>query len=547
MDNLPQDDQFMILLHKKIMNKTGSARRRAKKYYMDQYRKTGVIPKPLLLAGKGIMEGRKCSGRKQVLSAEVKNRFVQMVKASSDRLDPGFIFITQKSRTIKNYRHWLQEEFGKDISYDALARYAKEKNLVVYLNRPDFEEQVCSSYAFADEPVFDLVQIDGCVLKYLKIRGENGTWQKPRVIQFYDTGSRYLFVLDAFFSESSLNAVDIFTQFLLSTAFPQKQIRLRPDNAGGFLNLKRSIHALNIDHSIPDGFYLKADFARTKKPKDKVHLESSHRSLHNFEIRIIKAFENRIAKTEAGYLFKNGKKQKIMVTYLDITLKELRDSGMLEAYRKQHNETNHFFSVNGKTQCWIPTQKMETYMAHVDKISFSIQDVKGLMQYGFKKIPATVSTEGSLTYSNRKYVVVDGAERFSRHKSTKVRISAVNDKLLIFEYKDDGILLGEAICQQPFEKKHKGPGIKLKANEVERIIQFLSENNMVVDRKMIIEKHRQGLTLAMAKTVYQRNITRYDKYLLKLRQPPKITGTALFNAFILDCSKQLRKTVYGAK
>jgi hypothetical protein len=46
-DRLPLDQQFVILLHKKIMNKTGSAKRRAKKYYTDQYRKTGIIPQPL--------------------------------------------------------------------------------------------------------------------------------------------------------------------------------------------------------------------------------------------------------------------------------------------------------------------------------------------------------------------------------------------------------------------------------------------------------------------------------------------------------------------
>jgi len=100
---MAQDEQFLVLLHKKIMNKTGSAKRRAKKYYMDQYRKTGVIPKPLLLAGQGVMEGRKCSGRKQVLCEAVKSRFVEMVKASSEISDPGFIFITQQARTIKNY------------------------------------------------------------------------------------------------------------------------------------------------------------------------------------------------------------------------------------------------------------------------------------------------------------------------------------------------------------------------------------------------------------------------------------------------------------
>jgi len=52
MNTLPQDDPFTILLHKKIMNKTGSAKRRAKKYYVDQYRKSGIIPKALFLAGR---------------------------------------------------------------------------------------------------------------------------------------------------------------------------------------------------------------------------------------------------------------------------------------------------------------------------------------------------------------------------------------------------------------------------------------------------------------------------------------------------------------
>ena len=87
------DDQFVILLHKKIMDKKGSAKRRAKKYYMDQYKKTGVIPKPLLLAGRGIMEGRKCSGRKAALSDDVKRRFIEIFKASCDPEDPSFIFI----------------------------------------------------------------------------------------------------------------------------------------------------------------------------------------------------------------------------------------------------------------------------------------------------------------------------------------------------------------------------------------------------------------------------------------------------------------------
>ena len=68
MDRLSQDERFTVLLHKKIMNKSGAAKRRAKKYYKDQYKKSGLIPKPLLLAEKGILEGRKCSGRRRARS-----------------------------------------------------------------------------------------------------------------------------------------------------------------------------------------------------------------------------------------------------------------------------------------------------------------------------------------------------------------------------------------------------------------------------------------------------------------------------------------------
>ena len=311
--NLTLDDRFHLLLHKKIMNKRGSAKRRSKKYYKDQYKKTGIIPGPLLLVEKGIMEGRKCSGRPRSVDEQTKKRFVEMIIASCDPSNQGFIFITQKARTIKNYHHWLEKELNRPISLNALRRCVKRENLKLYLNKPDFEDDVSVNYSFKPEPVFSLIQMDGCKFRYFKIRNDNGHWQKPQVIEFYDTGSRHMFTLDAYFSESSLNSVDLFTQFLLSTPFPQKKIRIRPDNAKGFLNLKRAINAMNLKQSIPDGFYMESDFSRIHAPKDKAHLESSHRSLHNFEIRIIKAFENRIKKTIPGYIFSHGKKEKITV------------------------------------------------------------------------------------------------------------------------------------------------------------------------------------------------------------------------------------------
>ena len=546
-DHLPLDDQFVILLHKKIMNKTGGAKRRAKKYYTDQYRKTGIIPKPLLLAGKGIMEGRKCSGRPLVLTDQIKKRFVDMVKASSDHLDNRFIFITRKGRTIKNYHAWLEEEFNQKISLPALRRCVRGKKLKVYLDKPDFDEEEDLSFCFKDEPVFDLIQVDGCKFRYFKIRHKDNTWRKPQVIEFYDTGSRLMFVLESYFSESSQNSVDIFSRFLLSTSFPEKKIRIRPDNAKGFLNLKRPINELNIKYSLPNGFYLQPDFSRINAPKDKVHLESSHRSLHNFEMRIIKYFENRITRTEPGYIYRNGKKEKITVTYLDIDLEQLRKSGLLESYRREHNEQKHYFSSDGEISAWVPAEKFDAGFSKNKLLTFVPDDVRHFMKYGFDKIKATVSKKGIITFNNQTYLVAVGAENFSRHKSTKVYISDFSDKLFIFEYKDDGILLGEALCRKPFNKPAKQQPT-LESNEVELIIAYLEEQKMVADRTLLIKIHHQGLTLGVAKSIYTHNKDRYISYSSKLRQPEKITGKALFNAFMLDCERQLlnNRIVYYA-
>jgi hypothetical protein len=539
---LPLDDQFARLLHIKLINKTGACKRQAKKYYTDIYKRSGIIPKPLRLAAQGIMEGRKCSGRPRVLEHKVIKRFVQMVKASSDPDDAAFIFITRRARTIKNYHKWLEEEFGQKISLAALRRCVKEENLKIYLLKPDFEQEPNLSTYFNPEDIFDLIQIDGCVFSYLKIRDPRGEWKKPQVIEFYDTGSRYMFILDLYFSESSKNSVDLFSKFLLSTPFPEKKIRLRPDQAKGFLNLKRVIHELNIKFSMPQGFFMKPDFSRSRAPKDKVHLESSHRSLHNFEIRIIKKFEDKIVKTKAGYIFKNGKKEQITVTYLDIDLEQLKKSGLVEVYRKEHNMNTHYFSVEGKTTSWVPQQRLDRFLSAIRTIEFTPADVQGFMKYGFDKIAATVSTQATITYKNHKYYVALGAEKFSRHRSTKVQISDVNEKLLIFDAKNDGIFLGEALPLKATKKAKNKSEPKLPANEVEQIAQFLESTGMRVDIASLIESCRQGLTLAIAKSICERNKARYDNYCLKLKHSKQKSAIALFNAFIIDYQRHQPKT-----
>lgn len=362
-----------------------------------------------------------------------------------------------------------------------------------------------------------------------------------------------MFVLDAYFSESSLNSVDLFTQFLgltfrlLSTPFPQKKIRIRPDNAKGFLNLKRAINAMNLKHSIPGGFYMESDFSRIHAPKDKAHLESSHRSLHNFEIRIIKVFENRIKKTIPGFIFSHGKKEKITVTCLDISLHDLKASPLMEEYRHEHNSTRHYFSEEGKVSAWIPdnlkvTRKKFTkfFSTGIDTLTFSSGQVKEYMKYGFKKTKATVSKKKTIRFDNQDYYVTLGVELFSSHKSTPVQISKYNDKLFIFEPKDNGVLLGEALAKKPFEKPIQSSAA-LEANELDRIITFLERHSMVIDRPILIEAYHKGLSLDLTQQIFNHNQKRYLAYSKKMRQPENRKGLALFNAFMLDCQKHQRR------
>ena len=540
MDDLTLDERFYLLLHKKIMHKKGSAKRRSKKYYLDKYKKSGIIPTPLLLVEKGIMEGRKASGRPRSIDEQTKRRFIEMVKASSDPSSRDFIFITRKARTIKNYHAFLELELGKSISLSALRRCAKRENLTFYLEKEDFEDDVAVKHAFAPEPVFALIQMDGCRFRYLKIKDEKGNFQHPRVIELFDTGCRYMFALQAYFTESSANAVDLFTRFLLSTPFPLQKIRIRPDNAKGFLNLKRVIHALNLAYATPGEFYMEPDFSRPSSPKDKAHLESSHQGLHNFEIRMIKAFEDRIVKTVPSCTLHRGKKEKITITLLDITLDDLNDSPLIKQYCNEHNRRKHYFNENAEIRAWVPSQKLDDFLSSQNhSLTFTPDQIIEYMKYGFRKIKATVSSKRIIRHDKRDYYVTAGAEKFSRYKSTPVHISGFKDKLFIFEPKEDGILIGEALALKPFERPLASSLPHIQPDELDRIILLLSKHKMVVDRQALIEVYHRGITLSKAIRILHHNQARYTDYLKKMRQPEVVKGAALFNAFMLDCRKAL--------
>ena len=541
--HLTLDEQFSVLLHKKIMHKSPDNQRQAKSYYKKQYQKTGIIPKPLLLAGQGLLEGRKCSGRSRVLSTAVVKRFKEMVVASCDEKDSRFIFISQKARKIKTFHHWLEEEFQQTIPLSALYQLSKRENLAQYLLKSDFESDENQSTYFNPVPVFDLIQVDGCTCQLFKIKDSQGQWKKPLVIEFYDTGSRYLFTLDFYFSESNENAIRQFRHFLLSSPFPKKNIRLRPDNAKAFLNLKRPFRELNQLYSeSKQGFFLQPDFAALKAPKHKVHLESSHRILHNFEAQIIKHFAHKIESIKAGYLFVGNKKIKVKITHLDISIDELRDSAIIETYLKRYNETSHHFSHQGETQKWIPKQRLNEYMENETTFNFEPQTLEKIMRYGLDKVKAKVLKDGTITYKKRQYYVTTGRSQFSSHQSTSVKIALDEKALHIFEDKADGIIIAKAVeksasyipskVRQSTQRHHQ-------AHQFDLIKAFLQSEDMSVTS--LLEKQiANGLTLPVTRQIVEQHHERYTQYGKKINHTDQTRKSALFNAFIFDCERYYR-------
>ena len=541
--SMPLDDQFNILLHKKLLGKTGGSKRSAKKYYKDKYKKTGIIPEPLLLVKKNIFEGRKASGRKSSLSKKVMKRFTEMVIASSDTEDSKFIFVTQKARKISTFHNFLEEEFEQKIQISALRRFAKRTNLAYYLKKDDFSDDTIEQYYFDPVPVFDLIQVDGCTFRYLKIKDEKGDWKKPKVIECYDTGSRYMLVLDAYFSESNENSVNLFSQFLLSMPFPDKPIRFRPDQAKGFINLERPINELNSKYSImPDHFILKPDFSRAYRPKDKVHLESSHRTLHNFEIIIIKRFAHKIWKTEPIYDYSGNKKKKITITYLDITIEDLRQSGLLEQYKRRHNENAHYFSEKGRVSRFVPQDRFSSYMSKTAAIEFDPNHIKGFMRYGFDKVKAKVGKDKKIRFNKQEYYVADCTHKFSTYESTSVKVSDINNKLLIFEAKKNGVFLGEALPLQVKTKPQselKKTNKSIEKNEVERLSGYLESKGMSVNPTTLIEEYNKGLTFKIAIEIYESNNQKYNQFASIIKDKGKV-GLASFNALIMDFERYQR-------
>jgi hypothetical protein len=545
LDSISIDLRFEILLHRKTCGKSTSQRTSMRKYYRDLYKKTGIIPD-----GLHYVEGRKASGRKRVLSKDVEKRFIEMVKNSATDDINAHGFITKNLRTVVNFHRKLQEEFGP-IPLDALYRLVKKRGLKKYLEKPDYgddkQDKILGS--FHSLAVFEMIQMDGCEFKYIEIKDDNGGWQRPCVIEIMDTGSRYMLAMDTYFSESNENSVDIFTQFLRSTQFPQKTINIRPDRAKGFLNLKRPIHELNREYSFPGKFYFSEDFARANKAKDKPHLESSHRRLHGFEDFIMdKLPHEKLTERVPGVKIKNrsGKIEIVTISRFDITNDELRNSGIIKRYMKEHNERRRMFSESGRQKSWEPKEKFETYLRSVETFKFQEVDIEDCLKYGFRKDKATVAPDGRIRFRNCDYKVVIG-DFYGGTKRVKVKVSQYQNKLYIFEPAENGVGIGEAIRIDELvqaERMTKFKKKKLKTNEFEQLVAYLQQQGMTLKKtqlERLTEIYKRGLNADISRKIIKQNQKTYDSY-LKTRQFGNLqVGIILFNLFVTHFTEYEKK------
>lgn len=532
-DNPGSGDDFEALLFRKLIGKTPSTASSLRSYYRKLYQKTGEIP-PALVVG----DGRRFAGKKSTLDKAIQNRFIDMVAKASDATDI-FNYYTQDQRKVTVFHENLEREFGRSIAINQLYSLVRSCNLRRYLELPDDEiaKQKMPGF-FKAEPVGSLVQMDGVEADYLEIMAD-GRWRKPIWIELMDLGSRKLLAMHAYLSESNEHSVDIFMRFLRGNNFAQREMRIRPDQAGGFRNLKRPIKELNNRYAYPGGFAFIDDFARAGTPKDKAHLESSHRNAHkSLERGIINHF-SLLGKIDSQY-----KKQKktgnnlktVTVTRLSIGLDELNGCGMTEAYMHRHNSKVHRFSEDGTQRSWAPNDRWTEYLTSYQTFEFKPEDIELCRVYGYTKAAATINKEGTITYQKRKYYVAN-TDLWSRASSTKVKVSLIDDRLAFFKDSDEGVLLGYAdALQAPVKSeklvdKEKAKVVKIHTdNEFFSMVTELKRVGMLVDEAKLRQMVADGLTFEMASQLLLDNSERYGS------RP----GTLVpFNLFSSDVKKLL--------
>lgn len=504
---MPLAEWFEIVLLRKLNHiDNANSRKSLASLYRKHFKKTGEIHPAVLIFGKAA----KLSGRKSTLEQPIIERFLEMVHGSVDKSNPK-TFQTHSTRKVTGFHFELEREFKCEIAIQKLYSLVKKHKLQGIFEKRDDEQEVKAASFFPAEPVGRTIQMDGVTSDYFEIN-INGKWMKPTFIEFFDLGSRKLLAMHAYLSESSENSVDIWNRFLRENKFAHKEMLIRPDNAKGFLNLQRPLKEMNNRYARPKGFSFIDDFARAGTPKDKAHLESSHRRFHTFEQRFINHFKDAIVEQKEAMKKVGNQMRTVTVTRLDITLQQLNDSGLIEEYMAFHNAKPHRFTEDGKQKRWIPNDRWDKYLAENETFEFNESDFEINRIYGYPKAAATISKVGLITYQGTKFEVTESV-LFSRQNSTKVKISNIgNGKLAVFVDAKDGVYLGEALALKA--PKASKVVVDLIEEKRERAIQGgtfkaikdrLEECGVMINEGVINKFIDDGLTVEINEMVLQAN------------------------------------------
>ncbi|KJU82515.1 transposase/integrase [Candidatus Magnetobacterium bavaricum] len=441
-------------------------------------------------------------------------------------------FITKRLRKINNYQELIEKELDIKIGFQKLYRLIKKERLDVYINKPDYESNYKAKeegHYFKTEGVYDLILLDGCSFDYIEIKHKD-KWIKPVVIYFLDAASRYIMAIGVYPSESNESAADVFCKFLSDNVFPYKTIKIRPDNAKAFLNLKRPMHEINKIYSLPNAFMFVDDFSRPGKPLDKVYIESIHRKLHNYEQSIINKYSDKIAEKVKGTKFIGSNHEDVTITRINISIDELNASSVLRKYQIIHNVTYHRCTFENTFLKIQPAKVINNYIKSNITFNISKEDIDEMHRYSYQKEKVSI-IKGRIQYKNMRYFVTD-----IMFKDMKARATAVNDKLLLFEDKDDGLYICDALPLKEYtntDKVKQKIDNKIKKNETELIIDLFIEYSFTYNTEKLLHLMNEGLTYNIAKDILSKNQIRYLAY---------NKGFIKFNLFITDFITYMKNT-----
>lgn len=519
-------DDFETLLHRKLQGKDKDKQRTLRHYYRKKYAESGVIPEALE-DRHSIRDGRIVAGRKSQLDPAIAQRFIDMVKCSNDKSDPKN-YHTAAHCKVTIFHRELEYELKQTIPIQSLYTLVRKHGLSPYFERIDDNETPAKAPKFIlSVPVGESLLLDGVGADYFTVNRDGKPFY-PWWINFMDYGSRRIQAIHAYYSESNEASVDILNRYLIENRHAHAVVKMRPDNAKGFLNLKRCITEINQRKKArPGGFTMIDDFSRVGTPVDKAALESSHRALHDFERYIINRFKDRITgQSQKQKKFGNGFRT-ITVTHLDITLEELNASGVIQEYQRQHNNLPHKPTVNGKQTTWIlddagepvldndgkkmkwiPEPIWQRHLADNETFTFDEADLEANRIYGYTKHKGTITKQGYVQYKTEKYFV-SNRSLYSRVRGTEIQYSIIGGgKIALFNAQQDGVYLGEAICLQApvkpqkiidMEQKKidKAVGKSLYRNIVDQFAPF----EMFFNEDEINNLINQGLTEAITQAV----------------------------------------------